>query len=190
MSTIKEQQEVISELLQSLKDDGYKVVLAGGACRDWYHGKPAKDFDIFDLDADGYNEEENYERAAEGTCRVLSKLPGVTMGKVYETYRDNTGRLLFCIKLTYRGLDVDFIAYGSCPATPREQVEQFDTNFSMVWWAAAEGVVVSEPEFEDVVNMREAIRPLPTLDGDQQKRLAYLTQKYPEYIAHSEVLYV
>jgi len=45
--TIEKQKEVANYFLKKLQDRDYRCMVAGGAPRDWYIGRTAKDIDVF-----------------------------------------------------------------------------------------------------------------------------------------------
>lgn len=179
----------ITELLESLNDEGLHVVLAGGAARDWYHKRIPKDYDLCDLDAGWVGDHDSYEEAASYAKRVLESYPGVVVTKVHHSYRDGSDtRMFFVIKFTYYDLEFDYLAYTSCPDTPEKQVSQFDTTLNMVWFDHTNGSLKWLNPFFKNVYLGAPVQPLRTLDGDTIKRLTYLQGKYPQYQYSNEVL--
>ncbi len=44
---IEEQKKLAKHIVDTLKENGFNAIVAGGAVRDWYHSRTATDLDIF-----------------------------------------------------------------------------------------------------------------------------------------------
>lgn len=179
------------EVLKVLNEKFGEVIIAGGAARDTAHGIAPKDYDLCMLTA-GASDVDNYEDYAYDVSRALkTALPLVEGVEVFETYRSNKGRLIFCIKFKYKELSFDLLEYGSQPVTPEDQVAEFDTTLNMVWLAleADDSITVNGTDaFHAVVTQAAPVQPLRSIDGDIPARLEYLKGKFPNY-EFSEIVY-
>ena len=189
---LKEQMHTAATLVRALAHAlDFDAIVAGGAARDWFHGRVSKDVDIFVLFGCAYKAG-TYEGYARPLARGLAGL-GATDLEVFSSYRDSP-RVAYVIKGSYAGLDFDLIEYISHPRTPEEQVRQFDSNLNQVWLElpAGRGAALCDlrgtEDFFDVVEFRQPIRPTRSLDGEVAERIAYLGAKYPDYPTSLEVL--
>lgn len=144
---------------------GYNVVCAGGAARDTLHGVRPKDYDFVVM----VGGEMAFEAGQESPYFVQAFV---------ENYNDMpSSAISWVLKYDFDGLQVDLIKYIDPLTTPEEVVEHFDCTLNMVWFDS-NGIVRQHaryPKFKD-----EPVYMLPLCDN-VDARMAYLSQKYPQY---------
>lgn len=178
------------EVLLALDAELGECIIAGGAARDIAHSRVPKDYDICLLTC-GASDSDNYEEYANDVARYVRRaLPLAGDLEVFETYRGGSGRLIFCIKFGYKGLEFDLLEYCSQPSNPEQQVAEFDTTLNGVWIALEGDAVIlrTTPAFDAIRNGEQPVRPLRSCDGDIPARLAYLREKYPQYNFSEELV--
>ena len=114
--------EKAQALIDYLKIHDLNVVLAGGACRDTFHGLRPKDWDFFVLGENGPREVRNKLRAAGLNWHYCSQ---------YGEARDNPEyKGVFKAKI---GADVDFILWENPANNVQEVVDNFDLTLNQYW---------------------------------------------------------
>lgn len=143
---IQWQQSVAAKVIKPLHCMiDHTAILAGGAPRDWYHGRPARDLDFYiskDAFRLGYkNEGDNIQRLL---CKVyntkkitkLFNFGGYAPEGVDEL--DKVNGVLAIYESVYQGLIVQFIV---CENT-FTQLDRFSMSLSKFWWHPEKPIVI------------------------------------------------
>lgn len=176
--------QVALEVTGKLNHLGGDVIVAGGAARDHILGLPVKDFDLFVIQGSA-QEDDVDDTVARALSAIEQRLPEATDVRVFDSYRDNPGRVAYVIKFNYKGVAFDLIEYMEYMPNAHYQVENFDTTLSMAWFAyvdhdGPELVPVPHPRFIETL-LTKKVEVLSTLDGPRNSRLEYLQSKYPMF---------
>ena len=81
---IEHQKYIADKILNTFPEKYYNVLIAGGAPRDWYLNKPAKDLDVYIQTV----MDENYREKEESLDIVLDSLGGVYIRSEYRKFND------------------------------------------------------------------------------------------------------
>jgi len=81
---IQKQRKLACQVVQSLKELGFFSVVAGGAPRDWFFNRPAKDIDIF------VQENPQKDLTTETINKIFQKTGWDLRSKLFEQYSDLT----------------------------------------------------------------------------------------------------
>lgn len=143
---IQWQQDIATRVVKPLHQMiDHTAILAGGAPRDWYHGRPARDLDYF-ISADAFRV--NWGKKGDNIRDLLCKV--YNTGKITKLYnfgdyapkdvfeQDRTNSVLGVYESTYKGLTVQFIV---CDST-FTQLNKFSMSLSKFWWHPDKPVVI------------------------------------------------
>lgn len=169
------QKAAVEEVLEMLRDAGYKAYVMGGAARDLHHMRTPKDYDIIilaDADVDSV-------AGALDMCTgdVVPFGEGTSMRSVEDSAK-HSSHLDFVVKLTHGGVDIDVIKYVEDFDTPEQAVEHFDLTINMAWLDEG-GRVALHNRFP--LADGDKVELLPLVDYPHQ-RVRYFMEKYPRYL--------
>jgi hypothetical protein len=143
---IQWQQDVATKVIKPLHQMiDHTAILAGGAPRDWYYHKPARDLDYFiSKDAFRVNWGNRGDNIRDLLCKVyntknISKLydfGNYAPRDVFE--QDKTNSVLAIYESTYKGLKIQFIV---CDST-FTQINKFSMSLSKFWWHPDKPIVI------------------------------------------------
>ena len=170
----------VRDLYKALMDGGLPVVLAGGACRDLYHGRTPKDYDFLVLGSDWLHSGATTfalgrELADEGTYRAI----------VQQSYSGNL-RCGDVWEFEYSGLKVNVIfpcldGDGSW-ADMQAVLDHFDTNLNTIGYDFATDEFVIDPRFAGLTEKVTFVSDPDRIGYERTlKRYNRLFAKYPDY---------
>lgn len=145
---VNEQMTVAREVLDKIRTLDKKALVAGGAPRDWFCGKAAKDIDIFywlptynDHAASLNSNVEQLKALFEGSielkilgidtigAKVFHNIPAAEVVEDYNNYQRNPD-ILHVFEFEYKGQTIQLISL----ATRGVNVEDFAYNICQAWW--------------------------------------------------------
>lgn len=170
----------IRDLYKALLDGGLPVVLAGGACRDLYHGTPPKDYDFLVLGSDWLHSGAatfalGRELADDGTYRAI----------IQQSYSGNL-RCGDVWEFEYSGLKVNVIFPcldgDGAWADMQSVIDHFDTSLNAIGYDFDTDEYVLDPRFTGLTNKVSLISDPDRIGYERTlKRYNRLQEKYPFY---------
>ncbi len=119
--------EDVRRYIAYLKEFGLDVVLAGGACRDLFHDKTPKDFDLFVLNQNNPQEIANTLSRAGLWHATTHHVP------LYGPEGERNPEFDGVIKTKIGRSDVDLVLWKEPVSTAEEVVERFDLSLNQYW---------------------------------------------------------
>ncbi len=114
---IEPQKKLAKHIIDTLKENGFNAIIAGGAVRDWYHSRPATDLDIF--------------IAGKPAPEAVVGMFGVGIRSLgdSEKYSNSPFEGFEC---DLQGEKVQFLFHDV--QDPRELVPEFPVSICQCWW--------------------------------------------------------
>jgi len=176
MDVVKIQKEIAKEVLEELEVIDPFCILAGGAPRDWFFGKPASDLDFYVYDANFLSQGVWTERLSKTLLDVkpLGMIEGKDNDEIDHEYTA-LKELRYVFEGEYMGMTVQVMVMSR--PTFECVVDHFCMDNSKVWWKG-EYII---PTFEFL--LAHATRTL-RVSEDHAPKMRYIdkmVKKFPDY---------
>ncbi len=168
------------DLWHELHSMGVRTVLAGGACRDVYHGKVPKDYDFMVLGNDWMRHSLHLETLGRGLAD-----PGTYKELIQASYSGNL-RCGDVWEFQYSGLQVNIIfpcLDGDGPwKDAQTALDHFDTSLNVIAYDFIRETPYIDPRFAGRTGKVTFISDPDRVGFDRTyKRFTRLVEKYPQY---------
>ena len=138
MKCFKEQMEIAREVLSKLSILSPKVVLAGGAPRDWYRGLPCNDLDIYMNIPDHTTIESTRERLGTvlgiDSVKTFSEINDVSSEDLTDIY-SGMSKIKRIWQFEYKGLTVQLMDMDIDHISPLTVIDTFQNSFCEFWFS-------------------------------------------------------